>query len=254
MTSKARQRVRADQTSAAQNARQRARLAAEQAARRQQERRRLGIVALAVVVLLVAGGIGLQAYRTTRDPKAGGPGSVGFAPVTVTNFKPLRLGKTGAPVTVTLYEDFECPHCGQFEKTFGSTLTAAQDSGQVQIDLYTMAFEDQYSAPAANAMACAAQAGFGQDYYVGLFANQGLQWTADRLIQLGRQVHPNPPGTFSTCVQTNAMSGYVDSIQTVAQHNGVNSTPRMFLNGKPVDIANLTVDKLKSMLASGNVQ
>ena len=44
-------------------------------------------------------------------------------------------------------------------------LTAAQQSGQVRVELYPMAFIDEGSAAAANAMACAAEAGFGPSYY-----------------------------------------------------------------------------------------
>ena len=52
------------------NARERARLAAEQAAARKRDQRILIAVVAAFVLLVVAGGIGLQAWRTNRSPSA----------------------------------------------------------------------------------------------------------------------------------------------------------------------------------------
>ena len=35
---------------------------------------------------------------------------------------------------LSLYEDFLCPHCGQFEKEFGPTVSTLVDSGVVAVD------------------------------------------------------------------------------------------------------------------------
>ena len=83
-----------------------------------------------------------------------------------------------------------------------------------------MAFIDEGSAAAANAMACAAEAGFGQSYYAGLFANHTLHWCDDQLLELARGGRRRPRPTFEHCVTSRAHAGWVDSINTAADAQG----------------------------------
>jgi len=230
---------------------QRAQLEAELQARRRRERRLLAILAGVLVVLIVGGGILLQAWRTSRAPSTA-PSAAGTAtPVAIVNGQPIRLGKPDAPAKITLYEDFHCPHCADFEAEFGPTISAAQDKGQALVELYPMSFIDAGSATAANAMACAAEAGFGQAYYQGLFANHTLQWSEDQLVALADKITGNKtPAGFSDCVRKNTHRAWVQSINDAAVAAGVNQTPTMFLGGKLVDIAGLTVDKLNALIAA----
>jgi protein-disulfide isomerase len=231
------------------NARERARLAAEQAAARKRDRRILITMITVFVVILVAGGIAFQAWRTNRAPSAAPSVSMSASPVTITNGRPIPLGSAEAPVTITLYADFHCPHCADFEEQFGSTITEAQEAGAARVELYPMAFIDEGSLTAANAMACAAEAGFGQPYYLGLFANHTLQWSDPQLIDLATKVSGTSPSeAFKTCVTRRAHSDWVTSINAVADTNGVAQTPTILINGKEVDTATLTPDSLKTMI------
>jgi protein-disulfide isomerase len=233
------------------NARERTRLAAEQAAARKRDQRILISVVVAFVVLVVAGGIVFQAWRTSRAPSAAPPATVSASPVTITNGRPIPLGSADAPVTITLYEDFHCPHCADFEEQFGPTISQAQESGAARVELYPMAFIDEGSVTAANAMACAAEAGFGQAYYLGLFANHTLQWSDPQLIDLAAKVAGSPPSdAFKTCVMRRAHADWVTSMNAAADQNGVTQTPTMLINGKNVDVASLTPDSLKAMITN----
>jgi protein-disulfide isomerase len=233
------------------NARERARLAAEQAAARKRDQRILIAVVVGFVLLVVAAGIGLQAWRTNRSPSAVPSSSVSASPVTLTGGQPIVLGSLEAPTTITLYEDFHCPHCADFEEQFGPVITQAQESGAARVELYPMAFIDEGSATASNAMACAAEAGFGQAFYLGLFANHTLQWSDEQLIDLAAKASGAPPSeAFKTCVMNRAHADWVSSINATAEKNGVAQTPTMLINGKSVDIANLTPDALKAMITN----
>ena len=233
------------------NARERTRLAAEQAAARKRDQRILISVVVAFVVLVVAGGIVFQAWRTSRAPSAAPPATVSASPVTITNGRPIPLGSADAPVTITLYEDFHCPHCADFEEQFGPTISQAQESGAARVELYPMAFIDEGSVTAANAMACAAEAGFGQAYYLGLFANHTLQWSDPQLIDLAAKVAGSPPSdAFKTCVMRRAHADWVTSMNAAADQNGVQQTPTMLINGKNVEIESLTPDALKTMISN----
>jgi protein-disulfide isomerase len=234
------------------NARERARLAAEQAAARKRDQRILIAVIAAFVLVVVAAGIGLQAWRTNRSPSAVSSTSASASPATITNGQPIVLGSAEAPTTITLYEDFHCPHCAEFEEQFGPVVTQAQESGAARVELYPMSFIDEGSAAAANAMACAAEAGFGQPFYLGLFANHTLRWSDDQLVDLAAKVGRSPSEAFKTCVTTDAHANWVSSINAAADRNGVAQTPTLLINGKTVDIANLTPDALKAMITSAS--
>ena len=100
-------------------------------------------------------------------------------------------------------------------------------------------------------MACAAEAGFGQTYYLGLFANHTLQWSDEQLIDLAAKVGGSTLGRRSqTCVTSKAHAGWVSSITAAAEKNGVSATPTMFINGKLVDIQSLTPEALRTMITS----
>jgi protein-disulfide isomerase len=232
------------------NARERARLAAEQAAARKRDQRILIAVIVGFVLVVVAGGIGFQAWRTNRSPSAAPSTAVSASPATISNGRPIVLGSSQAPATITLYEDFHCPHCAEFEEQFGPVIQQAQESGAARVELYPLTFIDEGSVAAANAMACAAEAGFGQNYYLGLFANHTLQWSDEQLIDLAAKVGRSPSAAFTTCVTSKAHAGWVSSITAAAQQNGVTATPTMFIDGEPVDIQNLTPEALRTMITS----
>jgi protein-disulfide isomerase len=226
-----------------------ARQEAAAAAKRQRERRIGVVAALVVLVLLVGGGIGFQAWRTRRAPEvAPTSGATSLAPVAITDGKPIELGQSDAPIKLALYEDFHCPHCAEFEEAYGPVLTAARESGKAEIELYPMSFVDAGSESAANAMACAAEAGFGPSYYEGLFANATLRWSDDQLIALANQVAPGDSERFSSCVTGRAHAGWVRSINATADANGVSSTPTLFLDGARLDLANLTPEALQTKI------
>ncbi len=235
------------------NAREQARRREEQA-RGQRRDRRIIIAVAAALVVLIGGGIAFQAWRTSRAPSAvavpsGSPAT--GAPVTIIDGQPIVLGRADAPVKITLYEDFHCPHCAEFEDEFGPTITAAQNAGTVRVALYPMAFIDEGSTAAANAMACAAEAGFGQAYYAGLFANHTLQWSTAQLISLADQITGGKtPAGFTTCVEQTKHADWVSSINAAADKAGVTGTPTMLLDDQPVDIPSLTVDKLDQLIST----
>lgn len=241
-------------TAAGVRARESARLAAEQAARRRRDRNLLLVLVVAVVVLVVGGGIGLQAYRTGRAPTAIRAVAVSEAAQPVTEGQPVRFGPEGAPVTVTLYEDFQCPHCADFAAEFGPTLAAAQTAGTLKTELYPMSFINASSASTANAFACAGEAGFAERYHLGLFANQELRWTDAQLLDLATKVGGTSTDAFAACVTSRALAGWVASINTAADTNGVSGTPTMFLNGQPVAVDGLTPARLQAMIDSGTAE
>lgn len=230
------------------HAHEKLRLQAELAAQRRSERRIVLAVAVALVVLVVGGGIGLQAWRANRAPSVDPAPSVSTSPVKITDGEPIVLGPADAPVTVRLYEDFHCPHCADFEEEFGPVLTEAQTAGRAKVAFYPMAFIDEGSPRAANAVACAAEAGFGPAYYAGLFGNGTLAWTDAQLLDLADQVNGSVPADFRTCITSRAHADWVRSIAAAADAAGVTGTPTVFVDDQLVELNGLTPDKLRSLI------
>lgn len=154
------------------------RRAAEAAARARAQRRQRtligAVVAAVIVVAAVVVTIVVQNSRTATAANAAVPAN------TVDSGQVIVVGQTSAPVTIDLYEDFQCPVCDNFEKTTGSTLASLVSAGTVQLHYHGMAFldtsaNDKYSTRALNAAAAVVDAA-GPDAYQKfhdlLYANQ----------------------------------------------------------------------------------
>ena len=218
------------------------------ATRRPRQRLVLGILLVAAALILVAAVSVISWQKSHQDPTAPAA-QPSFGPVTLTDGKPIVLGKATAPVTLTLFEDFNCPHCAEFEATLGSTITALQRAGTLKVELYPMSFVSKRSPALANAMACAATEGFGQAYWIGLFGNYGLSWSDGQLVKLGT-LAGKPTPDFAGCVGSGRHAGWVDSITRAAQQQKVGETPTVFINGvrQPDKAATWTAAELKSRI------
>ena len=211
--------------------------------------------ALAIVVVLVSViGIGVQANRAKIQ------GDLTATNASVKNG--VVVGKA-APVTVDVFEDFQCPICLQFEQSAHTDVAAKIKAGQIQVRYHMMAFLDdksngnRYSSRAANAALCAS------DINVDTFAKfHDVLYGKDTS---GKQVQPgeNSSGrtntqllgyarqagltgdnltTFQTCVNNEQHKALVEAITENASKRDVSGTPTVLVNGKKlgtVDLASL---------------
>lgn len=224
--------------------------AARGSGRRPNQRLILGVLLGVVVVVLIAA-VGIFSWQKSHGQPEAPAAQPSFGPVALTNGRPIVLGHADAPVRLTLFEDFNCPHCANFQQNLGPTITDLQRSGRVKVELYPLSFENSRSPAVANAMACAATQGFGQAYDAGLFANFGLKWTDDQLIELGSVVgRPGPD--FARCVRSTRYASWLDSITKAAQQQNVEQTPTVFINGvrQPDQAATWSATDLRSRIGA----
>ncbi len=114
----------------------------------------------AVVIIFAAAVVGGYVVMTKED-KPGGEGEAKSIRVASSNVITAE-GSTEPKAVLSLYEDFLCPACGNFEKQFGPTINKLIDSGAVAADYYMVSILDRqgqgYSTRAANAAYCVADA------------------------------------------------------------------------------------------------
>lgn len=227
------------------------------------KRKRTVIVAGAVVVVLAIAGtaIALVANHksTPAKPVAIPQGATGDGKLVI------PTGAADAPSTLTVYEDFRCPGCGMFEKTFRDTVHSLQDSGALKADYHLVTIIDGNmggtgSLNAGNAAACAQDAGKYRAFHDVLYENQPDEREdkfGDKkyLLQLADKVPGLKTDTFTACVNGGTYDGWIKKSAAAFNSSGFSSTPTILLNGKSVygnQTDPLTPDKLKQQVAAAD--
>jgi protein-disulfide isomerase len=206
------------------------------------DRRQRNVITVAIVAVVVAmiavGGYAVQ--------NAGGDQAV-VAPAGVNkdfgiNYTAVDAGgRAGAkPVTVVIYEDFQCPFCKAFEAANGAYLDSGVKSGRITIEYRPISILDSgatnnYATRAASAGMCVLDKGGVAAYkkmHDILYANQspesgpGLEDTA--LVDLATQAGVSG---LDACINGKKYAPWVGA---ATEHNGVKSTPTVRINGKDV--------------------
>jgi protein-disulfide isomerase len=215
------------------------------------------LVVLAVVVAIVIGnnskaGSSTAAAQTVPAGVVGGTG--GGILVSPATSKGTVPAKSNAP-TLDVFEDFQCPSCGQLEKAMGSTFADLAKAGEVKLVVHTLSFLDDNlkndsSKRSANAVACAADAGQFLPYHAAVFAaqpaNEGDGYTDAQLTEFATTAGITGPAlaTWQKCTTSGQHNQYVADVATAAAKAEVNGTPTVKLNGKDITKTLSTPDAL----------
>lgn len=203
------------------------------------------VLALAVVV-------GIVVLVLNRGSGTSGTGTSGTATYKVAASKGvLTLGDTSAPVKVEIYEDYLCPLCKAFSDRDHGAITDALDKGKITVKFHPIAILNAkttpagYSARAANAALCAADAGIFPAYHDKLFAQQPKEYSAGlpdaQLITFGTDLGAG--ADFSQCVTKGAHAAEIQAetkraaADTSLRQGDGFGTPTVTVGGKVVSIA-----------------
>lgn len=191
------------------------------------------VAGAALAVLAIAAAAGLIAGGQDGDDSADGATA-----------QPVTVGEKRAPATLTVYEDFRCPACGQFESTFRDTVHELTDAGKLRVEYHLVSIIDgnmggSGSHQAANAAACARDAGRFTEYHDVLYAHQPAETDdafadTDHLLDLAGKVKGLDSETFRTCVTSDEHSGWVERSNSDFLDSEHNATPTVLLNGEDV--------------------
>jgi len=208
--------------------------------RKERTRNLLVVGAVVVAVLIIA--VAMYVVSSNKDTTGKAVGSSG-TPSNLTGDYNVLIGKSSAPDTVKLYEDFQCPICKEFEAATGPQLQAAIADGKVKVDYHMVAFLDRasttnYSSRALNA-AMAVLSTAGPDAFLKFhsiaYANQPTEGSAgvpdSTLIQWAVQAGADE-SAVTPLINGNVYHQWVVNATDQMSKDGVNGTPTVFINGQ----------------------
>jgi protein-disulfide isomerase len=204
-----------------------------EAAKRKQ--RTLNVVIAAVVVAVVVG-----IFVAVQSSRNSGP-DVAALPDGVTEAGAGAAFGDG-PVTVDLWEDFQCPACKAFAGVNAESLDARVEAGDITLVIHPLSFLDQNlgnssSVLAASAFGCAIDEGKGLEFHNLVYENQPEEnpgqeaWSAADLIGWGNDVGITGD-TWESCVNELTYQGWVEQVASSQTDAGINSTPTVLVDGE----------------------
>jgi protein-disulfide isomerase len=146
------------------------------------------------------------------------------------------LGKDDAPVTIYLYEDFQCPVCAQFSrKTFPEVVDRSVRGGEVKVVSEPLTFIGPDSVPAARAALAAGEQDRYWPYAQLLFENQGKEnsgYVTDEFLKSQAENTPGlDVGEWGSDLKGSSVTKPQQAAQSKAQSAGVNATPTLIFSG-----------------------
>jgi protein-disulfide isomerase len=192
-------------------------------------------IGLTSIVVLFAAVLVLYIVMSSEDRPASGDAKS----IRVTSSNLITKEGTSDPKAVlSLYEDFLCPACGNFEKQFGPTVSKLIDTGAIAADYYMVAILDRqgdgYSSRSSNAAYCVADESKDafRRFHAALYAQQPAEGVGPfpdnaRLIEVARQA--GAAGGVPECINSGR---YEEMAQGLAAATGIKSTPTIRINGE----------------------
>ena len=217
------------------------------AARRQESRKEEGdkvtrwiVISMVALVVVTAGVVSLFSQRESVDEDLSAldnfPISAPIESVISDADDKAIVFNQGAPLKLSIWEDFQCPVCKQFEASLGSYVEDLVKNGEAEVAFHTASFLGPESRRAANAGFCAADEGRFLDFHKAMYViqspieNSGF-WNPENLIRIGEKVGITSE-SFATCVREDAKRDLVDTVADSMTKYGVEGTPTVFINGK----------------------
>ena len=142
----------------------------------------------------------------------------------------------GAPITIDVWEDSQCPVCKLFEDANGEYIESLVREKKANVRYHVLSFLGDESVRAANASFCAADEGQFLDFHKAIYAvqssveNSGF-WSNETLVEIGKKIGITST-TFGDCVSKGSKVDLVQANADSMNKFGVQGTPTVFINGK----------------------
>lgn len=143
----------------------------------------------------------------------------------------------GEPVRVTVFQDYDCVHCAQFESQYGDEIEELVKSGKITLEVRNLTFLDAsspsfYSARANNvAFAVAEQVSSEQflEFQKEIFSYQGTGGLSnEELVDIASKHGAD----VQDAVNDNTWRPFVNVVTMESSTNGISGTPTIFADGE----------------------
>ena len=210
-------------------------------------------IAIGMVIFVVLVGVLFSFLSNKTNSKVSIPASV-----SATDGYGIVFNKD-AKVKVDIWEDFQCPHCKEFESVSGDYINGLIRDGKIRAVFHPMTFIGPESILAAAAAACTADSGKFLNMHAALYNNQPATensgaWTNATLKLLAITAGDTSKATGS-CIDAGKYTNWTQNVEADAAKKNVNSTPTMFINGAKLNQAHyLDLAALKADFAAAGVK
>jgi protein-disulfide isomerase len=143
---------------------------------------------------------------------------------------PVR-GHPSAPITIVEFSDYQCPFCARVNPTLDRVRQTYGD--KVRIVFKDFPLPNHAEAPkAAEPARCAGEQNKYWEMHDAMFANQRALHVPS-LKQAARAIGLDG-AAFDQCLDSGRWAKAVEEGKTLGEKMGVNSTPTLYVNGRPV--------------------
>ncbi len=170
--------------------------------------------------------------------------------------EPLRLvvdakdapsrGPANAPVTIVEFGDFECPYCGNLEPTLEKVLKDYAGKVRFVFRQYPLNSIHPLAAKASEAAMCANEQGKFWELHDRMYAHQDALKVDDLKMaaaELGLKTD-----RFDKCLDSDKYQKEIDADLKAGEQAGVNGTPALYVNGRPVPGGAVAYDVLAKVI------
>jgi len=157
----------------------------------------------------------LDPYRLEIDPANG----------------PVR-GEAAAPVTIVEWSDFECPYCKSVLPTLDRVLEEYPDQVRIVFRHFPLHAIHPNAQAAAEAAVCAQDLGAFWELHDLMFEEQDALTVDDLKDKAARAGLDGD--AFAACLEEEGTAARVEADRRAGVFAGVNGTPALFVNGRPL--------------------
>ncbi len=146
------------------------------------------------------------------------------------------LGDPGAPVTIEMFTDLECPFCNRWHQdTFPEINDNYIEAGKVRLVVkhFPLSFHTNAN-NAAIAAECAAKAGGDFFEYIDMVYGNANSLSEDKLIEFSEDIGGVNKNEFNECYSGKLPEKIIQSDIEEGKRRGVSGTPTFFVNGYKV--------------------
>ncbi len=219
--------------------------------RERADRKQRNVITIAIVAIVVAL-IAVGGYAIHKTSSENSVSDKYIAPANVADSANFGIDYTAAvaggkastkPVTVVIYEDFQCPVCKQFEAANGTFLNDQVKSGKITVQYRPFAFLDnssstKYATRAMNAAMCTLDQGGVAAYkkmhdilYLNQPAEGGAGLPDSSLIGFAKQAGVTG---LDSCVKSQRFAPWIAKAKAKGEAAKVTGTPTVVIKGKTV--------------------